>query len=85
MSIRKQQKSFENGRVWKRYGFATMDALHERGLITEPRDRQESVYLTDEGLRRAEELAARHFGTRMPLALQKGLLQQTVRKRVPRY
>ncbi|MBS0454195.1 MAG: hypothetical protein JSS14_23075 [Proteobacteria bacterium] len=54
---------FENGRVWKRYDFATMDALHEKGLITEPRGRQESVYLTGEGLRRAKELAARHFGT----------------------
>lgn len=55
---------FENGRVWKRYDFAMMDALHEKGLITEPRGRQESVFLTDEGLRRAEELAARLFGTR---------------------
>ena len=34
---------FENGRVWKRYDFAMMDALHEKGLITEPRGRQESV------------------------------------------
>lgn len=57
---------FENGRVWKRYDFATMDALHEKGLITEPRGRQESVYLTNEGLRRAKELAARHFGTSAP-------------------
>jgi len=55
---------FENGRVWKRYDFAMMDALHEKGLITEPHGRQESVFLTDEGLRRAEELAARLFGTR---------------------
>lgn len=54
---------FENGRVWKRYDFTTMDGLHEKGLITEPRGKQESVYLTDEGLRRARELAAKHFGT----------------------
>lgn len=54
---------FENGRVWKRYDFATMDGLHEKGLITEPHGRQESVYLTDEGLRRAKALAAKHFGT----------------------
>ena len=53
---------FENGRVWKRYDFATMDGLHEKGLITEPRGKRESVYLTDEGLRRAKELAAKHFG-----------------------
>jgi hypothetical protein len=54
---------FENGRVWKRYDFAVMDGLHDKGLITEPHGRQESVYLTDEGLRRAKELAAKHFGT----------------------
>ena len=54
---------FENARVWKRYDFATMDGLHEKGLITEPHGKQESVYLTDEGLRRAKELAAKHFGT----------------------
>ena len=57
---------FEDGRVWKRYDFALMDTLHEKGLITEPRGRQESVFLTEEGLRRAEELAARHFGTAAP-------------------
>lgn len=42
--------------------FAVMDALHDKGLITGPHGRQESVYLTDEGLRRAKELAAKHFG-----------------------
>jgi len=54
---------FENGHVWKRYDFSTMDRLHEKGLITEPHGRQESVYLTDEGMRRAKELAAKCFGT----------------------
>jgi hypothetical protein len=54
---------FENGRVWTRYDFATMDGLHKKGLITEAHGRQESVYLTDEGMRRAKELAAKHFGT----------------------
>lgn len=53
---------FENGRVWKRYDFETMDRLHEKGLITEAHGRQESVYLTEEGIRRAKELAAKHFG-----------------------
>ena len=53
---------FENGRVWKRYDFPTMDALQEKGLIEQPQGRRESVYLTEEGLRRAKELAARHFG-----------------------
>jgi len=53
---------FENGRVWKRYDFAFMEALHAKGLITDPRGRSESVYLTEQGLARAKLLAAKHFG-----------------------
>jgi hypothetical protein len=52
---------FENGRVWKRYDFAVMETLHEKGLITNPRGRQESLYLTDEGKIRAKQLAAKYF------------------------
>lgn len=52
---------FEDGRVWKRYDFAIMDALHEKGLITDPRGRHESVYLTDEGKVLAKQLAAKYF------------------------
>jgi hypothetical protein len=52
---------FENGRVWKRYNFAVMDALHEKGLITDPKGRHESVYLTDEGKVLAKQLAAKYF------------------------
>jgi len=52
---------FENGRVWKRYDFAVMDALCEKGLISEPRGKQESVCLTDEGLIEAKRLAAKYF------------------------
>ncbi|MEP6723040.1 MAG: DUF6429 family protein [Variovorax sp.] len=53
---------FENGRVWKRYDFATMDTLHAKGLVTEPHGRQESIYLTDAGMCLAKELAAKYFG-----------------------
>jgi predicted flap endonuclease-1-like 5' DNA nuclease len=53
---------FGNGRAWKRYDFDTMDGLRAKGLVTEPRSKRESVELTDEGLRRAKELAARYFG-----------------------
>jgi hypothetical protein len=53
---------FENGRVWKRLDFAIMDALHEKGLISNPRGHAESVYLTEEGMRRAKALAERMFG-----------------------
>lgn len=52
---------FDNGRVWKRYDFAVMDALHAKGLITDPRGRSESVHLTEEGIARAKAMAIRHF------------------------
>ena len=53
---------FENGRVWKRFPFSVMDALHEQGWITDPHGRHESVYLTEEGLLKSKALAAKNFG-----------------------
>ena len=53
---------FQNGRVWKRYDFDVMDALHEKGYITDPQGRQESVYLTEEGMKLAKRLAGELFG-----------------------
>jgi Domain of unknown function (DUF6429) len=52
---------FENGRAWKRFDFAIMDALHQKGLISNPRGHVESVILTEEGLRRGKALAERMF------------------------
>jgi Domain of unknown function (DUF6429) len=37
---------FQNGRVWKRYDFGVMEALHTQGWITDPHGRNESVYLS---------------------------------------
>jgi hypothetical protein len=37
-----------------------MDALHEKGLFTDPRVRHESVYLTDEGKVLATQQAAKY-------------------------
>ncbi len=53
---------FENGRVWKRYAFSVMDALHEKGYISDPHGRTESVYLTESGLALAKQLAEARFG-----------------------
>ena len=52
---------FDNGRVWKRIDFEAMDRLHAKGFITDPRSKQESVYLTSEGLDLANRLAAERF------------------------
>jgi hypothetical protein len=67
---------FENGRVWKRYDFATMDALHAKGLFAEPRGRQKSLCLTDNGMRLAKDLAAKHFGTEGAAPQRQWLRQQ---------
>jgi len=53
---------FENGRAWKGYDFAVMDALHTKGYIAEPRGRAKSGQLTDEGMLRAKQLAGQYFG-----------------------
>lgn len=52
---------FDNGRVWKRLSFGSMDRLHERGLISDPKGRTESVYLTEAGMRQAKALASKYF------------------------
>ncbi len=54
--------NFNGGQCWKGYDFGVMDALFERGLITDPRSRNKSVWLTDEGLERGRAAAQRLFG-----------------------
>lgn len=53
---------FDNGRVWKRFDFDVMQALAEKGLISDPRGRAESVHLTPDGLMQAKALAQILFG-----------------------
>lgn len=52
---------FENGRVWKRYDFGVMEVLHEKGYISNPRGRTESIHLTETGMALAKELAKAHL------------------------
>ncbi len=44
------------GRAWKGFDWETLDRLHGKGLIGNPASKAKSVVLTDEGLRRSEEL-----------------------------
>jgi hypothetical protein len=48
-------------RAWKALSWDIADRLHERGWIVDPRNKNKSVVLTDEGLRQAEELFRKHF------------------------
>ena len=43
-------------RAWKGFDWSALDRLHEKGLIADPANKAKSVVLTDEGLKRAEEL-----------------------------
>lgn len=53
--------SFDGGRSWKGYDFEVMNALHQQGLIDEPRGKNKSVWLTEEGLKKGNALAERLF------------------------
>lgn len=48
-------------RAWKGFDWEALGRLHRKGMILDPVGRAKSVVLTDEGLRRAEELLAALF------------------------
>ena len=47
--------------AWKGFDWATTDRLHQKGLIGDPVSKSKSLVLTDEGLRRSEELFRQLF------------------------
>lgn len=51
----------KDGRTWKRYEFSVMESLHEKGFISDPRGKHESVFLTPAGLEMAQNLAKQLF------------------------
>ncbi len=56
------QKDHGLTRAWKGFDWDTLDRLHARGFISDPKSKAKSVVLTEEGARVAEELFKRHFG-----------------------
>jgi hypothetical protein len=52
---------FEGCRTWKGYDWGTMDRLYDKGYIEDPKSKTKSVPMTDEGLRRSEELFRKYF------------------------
>ncbi|MBV4531118.1 hypothetical protein HU719_006825 [Pseudomonas sp. SWRI107] len=55
--------SFDEGTAWKGFDFEIMNRLHEHGFISNPVNKKKSVWLTEEGLERGREVAARLFRT----------------------
>lgn len=43
-------------RAWKSFDWATMDRLHEKGYISDPKGKAKSVAISKEGVSRAREL-----------------------------
>ena len=48
-------------RAWKGFDWGSMDRLHEKGYIGDPKSKARSVVVTEEGEKRAEELFNRYF------------------------
>ena len=48
--------------AWKGFDWDTMDRLHEKGFISNPKGKAKSVVVTKEGEKRAEELFEKMFG-----------------------
>ena len=50
-------------RVWKGFDWDTLDRLHEKDLIGNPKGKAKSVALTEEGEKRAKQLFEQMFGS----------------------
>jgi len=48
-------------RAWKSFDWDAMNRLYEKGYIDDPKSKAKSVIVTEEGVRRAEELFRRFF------------------------
>ena len=54
--------SSDDGNAWKGFDFEIMDRLHEHGFISNPVNKNKSIWLTEEGLERGRQIADRLFG-----------------------
>ena len=54
----------DGARAWKGFDFDVMDRLYAKGYILDPHNKNKSVVLTQEGLKRSEDLFEKHFGKR---------------------
>lgn len=54
----------EGTRAWKGFDRETMDRLHEKGYIGNPKGKAKSVDVSEEGARLAEELFKKHFSAK---------------------
>jgi len=55
------EKGKLGARAWKGFDWETLNRLHEKGLINNPKSKAKSVALSEEGLKLAEDLFKKHF------------------------
>jgi hypothetical protein len=48
-------------RAWKGFDWDTLDRLHEKGLISDPKSKAKSVVLSDQAVKLSESLFKKHF------------------------
>ena len=53
-------------RAWKGHDWVSMDRLHAKGYISDPKSKAKSVVVTATGVRRSRELFEKHFGKKEP-------------------
>jgi Domain of unknown function (DUF6429) len=59
--------SFQEGsgtRAWKGFPWSVMDALHEKGYISNPATKNKSVWLSEEAAKLSEELFEKLFAVK---------------------
>lgn len=50
-------------RAWKGHSWEHLDRLHEKGYIGDPKNKNKSVVVMEEGEKRSKELFDQYFGT----------------------
>jgi len=56
-----ERKEGYGARVWKGFDWETMNRLHDKGLISDPKSKAKSVFMNEDGYKKAEELFKKHF------------------------
>ena len=56
-----QREAGFGARAWKGFDWDTMNRLHAKGLITNPKGKAKSVGMTEEGFKRSESLFKKFF------------------------
>lgn len=61
LTLHEDRSSGGLSRAWKSFAWESMERLHEKDLIMDPRSKAKSVLLTEEGRRRSEAAFHRLF------------------------